>query len=163
MNREPSVIGDWIGSRYDMGGGRTEWRLSMFRNQAYERQMIASQSHRLELALPESPLRRVTERGTWSLELVDPSRVLAELAARKRIPVPSESLEEFFVLRLTPSDGNQSVWAIHEVTRLGRCATLLVLRESILASRNLPILLYRIYLSAIESPETYDASGFPTQ
>jgi hypothetical protein len=120
------VIGDWIGALYGMGGDRWEWRLSIFRDGSYARQVDSSRP-------PES---RTNERGTWSTG------------------------ENDKVLILTPNEGQASRWVIHDVDRLERAATLLVLRACMLASRNLPILLYRVHLHQEDWIKPYDAHGF---
>ncbi len=82
------------------------------------------------------PEQATVESGTWSL-------------------VENES-----TLSLVPVDGKSSRWGIHFVNRLEEARTLLVLREVKLASRNLPIMLYRVY----PSPEPHaplGAYGFP--
>ena len=50
------------------------------------------------------------------------------------------------VLTFDPNgEGDSHAWAVQDVTRCERVNTLLVLRRSILASRNLPIVLYRVH------------------
>jgi hypothetical protein len=82
------------------------------------------------------PESRTNERGTWSTG------------------------ENDKVLILTPNEGQASRWVIHDVDRLERAATLLVLRACMLASRNLPILLYRVHLHQEDWIKPYDAHGF---
>jgi hypothetical protein len=132
-HRQRPVIGDWVGSLYSMGGDRWDWRLSLFRNGSYER--TAAWAHERESAGP--PKSIISERGTWSIE------------------------ENHSVLVLAPADGAMSHWGIRDVTGCERANTLLVLREAILASRNLPILLYRVHLNPKGPPTPYDAYGFP--
>jgi hypothetical protein len=84
----------------------------------------------------------------------------AQLPRHQRRPLSPALLETFSVLVLTPSEGISSRWRIHDVTGLEHANTLLVLRESILASRNLPILLYRVHLRPNGPPTPYDAHGF---
>ncbi len=51
------------------------------------------------------------------------------------------------ILSLSPEEGagTKSEWWVLDVTKCERANTMLVLRECILGSRNLPILLYRVH------------------
>lgn len=54
--------------------------------------------------------------------------------------------EESEVIDLVPEgDGNKQQWSVLDVTQCERSNTMLVLRRVALASRNLPILLYRVH------------------
>jgi hypothetical protein len=70
-----------------------------------------------------------------------------------------EVTEDGDVLVFNRKDGHSSRWRMHDLTSLERARTLLVLRHVALASRNLPILLYRIH-PLPGPPVPLDAHGF---
>ena len=113
MSDEPlaqrALVGDWMGSSYWLGGERTEWTLSIRKDQTYHRTLDDSQETK-------------TETGKWSY---DPNQDILEFA-----PVGTGEATQYWVL---------------DVETCARASTLLVLRWVALASRNLPILLYRVH------------------
>lgn len=68
-------------------------------------------------------------------------------------------VENDAALQFMPEGGEPSRWVIHDVTKLEFSSTLLVLRRLVMASRNLPILLYRVH-PLPGPPSPLDAHGF---
>jgi hypothetical protein len=101
------------------------------------------------------------DRTDWQLSLWRSGQYVRTLSSRepKREKGVWELIEDGKVLSLTPDSGESSRWSIRDVTGLEGAATLLVLRWSALASRNLPILLYRIH-PLPGPPLPLDAHGF---
>jgi hypothetical protein len=104
------IVGDWMGSRYGIGGDRSDWLLSLKADGSYSHTICTPS---------ECPK---TIEGRWTVN------------------------DEESVLSLSQENSTEAErWTIHDVTGLERANTLLVLRYLALASRNLPILLYRVY------------------
>lgn len=61
---ESRPIGDWLGTSYSMGGERTDWQLSLWRNGRYVRKTRCARAATRDLA----------EEGNW--DLVEDGRVL---------------------------------------------------------------------------------------
>jgi hypothetical protein len=110
------MIGDWMGSIYDVGGRRHDIRLFIDHDGRYE---------------------RTVRSGSAGVQSVDERREVGCWTA-----ADGED-----VLRLQPdaADGQPSRWWVLSVTTCEDSNVLLVLREVILASRNLPILFYRVH------------------
>ena len=102
----------------------------------WELSLFRNGSYERRTAAVRRPDKGVSEKGAWFCE------------------------EGNSLLVLRPTEGKSSRWNIHDVTGLERANTLLVLREAILASRNLPILFYRVHLHPTGPPTPYDAHGF---
>ncbi len=101
------------------------------------------------------------ERIDWQLSLWrsgDYVRLLSSHTA-ERESGKWELIEDGSVLSLTTESGENSRWAIRDVTGCEMATTLLVLRWVGLGSRNLPILLYRVH-PLPGPPMPLDAHGF---
>jgi hypothetical protein len=108
------MVGDWMGSIYDVGGRRHDVRMFLDRDGRYEW---------TECSEPDQQLSQV---GHWTLH------------------------ENETVIELRRDDAGSAPvrtrrWAVLSVTSCEESNVLLVLREVILASRNLPILFYRVH------------------
>lgn len=109
-----SVIGDWMGCSYDVGGRRWEFHLFLDHDWRYERTIRGEADYE----------RR--DAGRWEYE-----------ESNKVLRLMSDKL-----------DGNDKMsesWRVLSVSTCEDSNVLLVLRKIILASRNLPILLYRVH------------------
>lgn len=107
-----TVIGDWMGSQYDAGGRRIDYRLFLDHDGRYERMVRREPDYE----------RR--DAGHWFYD------------------------EAEGVLRLesdTPDDTDESSWWVLSVRTCEDSNCILVLRWVALASRNLPVLLYRVH------------------
>jgi hypothetical protein len=111
-----AVIGDWRGSIYDINGRRCDIHLFLDHTGFYER---------TEMREPDFCR---TDTGRWSLEESD-----QVLRLESDMPDPSEW------------DRLSGKWTIKTVSDCESSNCLLVLRALILASRNLPILFYRVH------------------
>ena len=90
------------------------------------------------------------ERTEWTLHISDSGHYKRVLVRDGSEPEHESGTwvydSEQDVLTFDPDgDGDSHAWAVQDVTRCERANTLLVLRRSILASRNLPIVLYRVH------------------
>lgn len=90
------------------------------------------------------------ERTEWTLQISDSgcyNRILERDGGELEHESGSWSYDDTQdVLTFEPDgDADSHAWAVQDVTRCERANTLLVLRRSILASRNLPIILYRVH------------------
>jgi hypothetical protein len=108
------MIGDWMGSIYDVGGRRWDHHLFLDHDGRYER------------VVRREPDYERRDAGRWEYQ------------------------EAEQLLRLEPDTPDESgrapgVWRVLAVTTCEDSNVLLVLREVILASRNLPILFYRVH------------------
>jgi hypothetical protein len=111
------VIGDWMGSLYDISGRRHDCFLFLDHDGRYER------------TVRREPGFERRDTGRWELD------------------------DDEHTLRLTsdtPEDPNSwerisSSWRVLSVTGCEESNVMLVLREAVLASRNLPIILYRVH------------------
>jgi len=104
------MLGDWMGSQYDMGGHRWDYHLFLDDDGRYE-----------WMERGESDYER-RDAGRWEYD------------------------EAESVLRSEMADESGPIcraWWVLSVTTCEDSNVLLVLREVILASRNLPILFYR--------------------
>lgn len=104
------------------------------------------------------------DRQDWQLSLFRSGSYIRKVISSRRAEIAEEGVwtlaENDSVLLLTPKDGERSRWTIHDVTGCEFASTLLVLRWLALASRNLPILLYRIHPRHGGPPIPVDAHGF---
>jgi hypothetical protein len=108
----PKMIGDWMGSEYDMTGCRRDTNLFLDRDGRYERQ------RRSESGYAQS------DAGRWEHDTTENT------------------------LRLTPDTASENDFYEYWVLSVERCErsnVILVLRPAILASRNLPMILYRVH------------------
>jgi hypothetical protein len=117
-------IGDWMASAYTIGGRRVDLKLSLNAGGTFER-----------WAWWQEPKRERIDRGRWH----------------------HEDGED--VMRLesdTPDDHDRisSLWWVLEIKGLEGANTIMVLRWCALASRNLPILFYRVHLQPTGPPRT---------
>jgi hypothetical protein len=108
------VIGDWMGSQYDVGGRRYDYRLLLDHDGRYERTVCREPDYERK------------DTGGWFHDKADG------------------------VLRLesdTPDDTDRmsSSWWVLSVRTCEDSNCILVLRWVALASRNLPVLLYRVH------------------
>lgn len=110
----PVVIGDWMGSIYDIGGRRWDHHLFLDHDSRYER-----------LVRREPDYER-RDRGRWEYD-----------EAESAIRLISDSPDE--------DDRMSGGWRVLSVSTCEESNVLLVLREIVLASRNLPILFYRVH------------------
>ena len=90
------------------------------------------------------------ERTEWTLHISDSGRYQRMLVRDGHDPEHESGAWTFDadqdVLTFAPDgDAESHAWSVQDVTRCERANTLLVLRRSILASRNLPIVLYRVH------------------
>jgi hypothetical protein len=109
------VIGYWIGSIYGVGGKRCDYHLFLDHNGRYER------------AIRQEPEYERRDAGRWEYD-----------KAEKVLRLISNSPED-------ESDQRSGSWWVLSVTTCEDSNVLLVLRECKLASRNLPILFYRVH------------------
>jgi hypothetical protein len=108
------MIGDWMGSRYDIGGRRWDYHLFLDHDGRYEW---------MERREPDYEHR---EAGHWEYD-----------EAHKVLQLQPEMADE--------SGPRRHAWRVLSVTSCEDSNVLLVLRQAILASRNLPILFYRVH------------------
>jgi hypothetical protein len=109
------MIGDWMGSQYSIGGQR----LDLF--------LFLDHDGRFERTVRFEPAGERKDYGSWTYDEKDN---LLELVPDTRGEMPGMI-------------GNR--WRVLSVTTCEASNVLLVLREAILASRNLPIVLYRVH------------------
>jgi hypothetical protein len=109
-----TVVGDWMGSIYGVGGQRCDWQLFLDHDRRYER------------TIRQEPDYERRDTGRWEFDV-------AEKVLRLISDTPDEN------------DRMSAGWWVLSVTTCEDSNVLLVLREVILASRNLPILLYRVH------------------
>jgi hypothetical protein len=108
------VIGDWMGSQYDIGGHRYDYRLFLDHDGRYER------------TIRREPDYERKDAGRWFHD------------------------ESANVLRLESDTSGEagrtsSSWWLLSVSTCEDSTCILVLREAVLASRNLPVLFYRVH------------------
>lgn len=108
------MIGDWMGSQYDVGGRRYDYRLFLDHDGHYER------------TVRREPDYERTDKGQWVHDE-------AEGILRLESDTPEET------------DRMSSSWWVLSVRTCEDSNCILVLRWVALASRNLPILLYRVH------------------
>ncbi len=109
------MVGDWKGSTYDVGGRRGDFHLFLDHDGRYERTVRRE---------PDFELR---DNGKWKYHEADN---LLELEPE----LPNDSNKEFRGWRVLSVNGCEDSNVLP-----------LVLRQVILASRNLPILFYRVH------------------
>jgi hypothetical protein len=108
------MVGDWMGSTYDVSGRRWDFHFFLDHDGRYERTVRRE---------PDFELR---DKGKW------------------------EHHEAENLLQLepdAPDDSNQCFhgWRVLSINGCEDSNVLLVLRQAILASRNLPIIFYRVH------------------
>jgi hypothetical protein len=108
------MIGDWMGSIYDVGGRRWDYCLFLDHDGRYER------------TARRDPGYERCDAGSWKFD--ETEKVL-----RLNSDTPDES------------DRNSAGWSVLSVSTCETSNVLLVLREIVLASRNLPIIFYRVH------------------
>ncbi len=108
------MVGGWMGSTYDVGGRRWDFRLFLDHDGRYERTVRRDSDFELR------------DNGMWQYHETDNLLQLEPDA-------PDESNRDF------------RGWRVLSVNGCEESNVLLVLREAILASRNLPILFYRVH------------------
>lgn len=107
------MIGDWMGSIYDVGGRRWDFHLFLDHDGRFER------------SVRREPDYERRDAGNWAYEATE-NLLRLEAAG-------NEEDQEFYR------------WRVLSVTTCEDSNVLLVLREAILASRNLPIVFYRVH------------------
>lgn len=108
------MIGDWMGSQYDIGGRRWDYLLFLDHDGRYE------------WMVRREPDYECRDAGRWEYH-----------EAENILQLQSEMAGE--------SGPKDRGWWVLSVTMCEDSNVLLVLRKAILASRNLPILFYRIH------------------
>jgi hypothetical protein len=108
------MVGDWMGSQYDVGGRRYDYRLFLDHDGHYERTVRRD---------PDCERR---DSGRWFHDEADD-------VLRLESDTPDES------------DRMSSSWWVLSVHTCEDSNCILVLRQAILASRNLPVLFYRVH------------------
>jgi hypothetical protein len=109
-----AVIGDWMGSQYDVGGRRYDYRLFLDHNGRYER------------TVRRDPDFEQKDTGRWFHDEADDV-----------LRLESDSPDG--------ADPMSSSWWVLSVRTCEDSNCILVLRCVALASRNLPVLLYRVH------------------
>jgi hypothetical protein len=126
------VIGDWMGSIYGINGRRVDYHLFLDHDGRYERTVRSEPDYE----------RR--DAGRWELREGD-----------KVLQLESDSPNE-------PDRISGGRWCVLSVTACEASNVLLVLRELILGSRNLPILFYRVHCNGRGYGTDWEARGCPT-
>ena len=111
------MIGDWMGSLYDISGRRHDCFLFLDHDGRYVRTVRRE---------PEFERR---DTGRWEFD--DDERTLRLISDTPEDPNSWERIS--------------SSWRVLSVTGCEESNVMLVLREAVLASRNLPIVLYRVH------------------
>jgi hypothetical protein len=114
VDGDSAVVGDWMGSIYDVGGRRWDFHLFLDHNGRYERTVRGE------------PGLEIRDSGTWEHRE-------AENLLQLEPDAPDESNKDF------------RLWRVLAVKGCEDSNVLLVLRQAILASRNLPIIFYRVH------------------
>lgn len=109
-----AVVGDWMGSQYDVGGRRHDYRLFLNHDGRYER------------IVRREPDYQRTDAGVWMHD-----------EAQGVLHLKSDQPDEADLL--------SSRWSVLAVPTCEESNCILVLRRLALASRNLPVLFYRVH------------------
>ena len=108
------MVGDWMGSTYDLSGQRWDFHFFLDHDGRYERTVCRE---------PDFDLR---DNGKWEYQ-------------------KAENLLQFEPQSRDESNRDFRAWRVLSVNGCEDSNVLLVVREAILASRNLPIVFYRVH------------------